>query len=202
MTINNYNNFLALAYSYCPKEKCDSDNDDHYSALIIFSYPNSIDTTLNLEDYLLISNNTDIKNLEIDLKTQINLENNIFGYVLSKIAIKLISGPLYEYKAYSSNNINEEIIENYNLEENENIIFKYTGTEDHLTTINKTIEYNFIVTESDYIIYESYINEIEGDDDTDYFKKEEYIGKYTYYYIKSENEFSFVCNDPNCNICF
>ena len=111
MKINNYNNFLALAYSYCPKEKCDSDNDDHYSALIIFSYPNSIDTTLNLEDYLLHSNNTDIKNLEIDLKTQINLENNIFGYVLSKIAIKLINGPHSEYKAYSSKNNNKYIFQ-------------------------------------------------------------------------------------------
>ena len=203
LRINNYNNFLAFTFSYCTNINIDNDDDDneHKTALIIFSYPNSIDTTLYLDDYLLNNNNIDIKNLKIDLKPQIRLENNIFGYILSNISINIISGLHHDYKAYSSKYDSNEIIENYNLEVDENIIFKYIGTDDHLKIIDKKIEYNFIVTEPDYNIYETYPNETEGDNDEIYFKKEEYIGKYTYYNIKSREEFGYICDDPNCNTC-
>ena len=201
LRVHNYNNYLAFGFSFCPNKECDSDDNEHYSALIIFSYPNSIDTSLNLEDYLLNKNNVNIKNLEINLKPQLNLENNIFGYILSNIYIKIIDGTPLEYKAYSSKNISNEIKENYSLKEDEYLIFKYTGQENHFS-INKKIEYNCIITEPDYSIYEVYPNETQGDDDINFFKKEEYIGKYTYYNIKSNEELSFVCDSPGCDLCF
>ena len=203
LRIHNYNNFLALGFSYCPSNICiEDDNNIHYSALIIFSYPNSIDKLLKVEDYLLSNNNVDIKNLEIDLKTQLNLENNIFGYIVSNIKIYRITGPPPDYKAYSSKYESKEIIDNTILEEDENIIFKYIGNENHLKILDKKIEYNFIVTEPDYNIYETFINKTEGDNDINYFKKGEYVGKYSYYNIKSEKEFGIVCDgNPNCNAC-
>ena len=63
LRIHNYNNYLALGLSYCPDRTCYSDSDTHYSALIIFSYPNDVDDILNLENLLLNNNNIDIKNL-------------------------------------------------------------------------------------------------------------------------------------------
>ena len=198
LRINNYNNFLAFAFSYYSNN---NDDDEHKSALIIFSYPNSIDTTLYLDDYLLNNNNIDIKNLKIDLKTQLNIENNIFGYILSNISIRIVTGPHHDYKAYSSKYDSNEIKENYTLEVDENIIFKYIGTDDHLKIIDKKIEYIFMVTEPDYNIYETYPNETKGDNDEIYFKKEVYIGKYSYYNIKSKKEFGFICNNTNCNAC-
>ena len=132
LRIHNYNNYLALGLSYCPDRTCYSDSDTHYSALIIFSYPNDVDDILNLENLLLNNNNIDIKNLEIDLRKYINIENNIFGYIVSNITITKLEGSPPNYKAYSSKYNNVEIVNNYILEEDENIIFKYTGTEDHL----------------------------------------------------------------------
>ena len=137
MRVHNFNNYLAMGFSFCPSNQCNNDEDEHYSALIIFSYPNSIDTSLNLKDHLLNNNDVNIKNLEINLKTQLNLENNIFGYILSNIFIKIVDGTPPEYKAISSKNISKEIKENYNLEEDEYLIFKYTGQENHITIEKK-----------------------------------------------------------------
>ena len=134
LRIHNYNNYLALGFSYCPDRTCNLDTDTHYSALIIFSYPNNDDNILNLENLLLNNNNNlDIKNLEIDLRKYINIENNIFGYIISNITLTTIEGGSPpNYKAYSSKYSTIEIVNNYILEEDESIIFKYTGTEDHL----------------------------------------------------------------------
>ena len=77
LRINNFNNLIAFALSYCPNKKCDSDDDEHYSALMIFSYTNSTDMAFYLEDYFLTNNLDDNNSLEIDLKGQLNLENNI-----------------------------------------------------------------------------------------------------------------------------
>ena len=57
LRIHKYNNFLAFASSFCTNEQCSEDSDTHYTGLIIFSYPNSVDYTLNLEEYIS-SNNT------------------------------------------------------------------------------------------------------------------------------------------------
>ena len=125
--IHRYNNFLAFSSSFCTNEQCSEDSHTHYTGLIIFSYPNSVDYTLILEEYISSNNTIDIKNLEIDLKSQLILDNNIFGYILSNISIIKIDGPCPEYKSYSSKDDTIEINENYILENDENILFKYIG---------------------------------------------------------------------------
>ena len=87
------------------------------------------------------------------------------------------------------------------MELDENIIFKNISSENYLPLINKTIEYYFIATEPEYNIYDTYPDEIEGESDENEFNNEEYIGKLSYYYITSNSEFSFECEDRNCILC-
>ena len=86
------------------------------------------------------------------------------------------------------------------MEKDEKIIFKFKGPGKHLPRIDKKIKYYFIATEPDYNIYDIYPDEIEGDNDENNFKKEEYIGRLSYYNIKSDTEFNFECED-NCLLC-
>ena len=202
LRINNFNNLIAFASSYCPKQKCDSDEDEHYSALMIFSYPNSTDMTIYLEDYLFNNNLDDNHNFEIDLKEQLYFENNIFGYILSNIYIQEIEGPNPESKVYSSKDESIEIKENYKMEKDEKLILKFVvGPDYFLPIIDKIIKYYFIATEPDYNIYELYTDEIGGENDKNNFKKEEYNGRLSYYYFKSKTEYYFKCEDINCNLC-
>ena len=103
LRIHNYNNFIAFASSYCPNRQCDLDTDEHYSSLILFSYPNTKDENFYLDKYLFDHNNITINNIEIYLKEQFNIDNNLFGYILSSISIKEIND-CGDYKLYSSKN--------------------------------------------------------------------------------------------------
>ena len=79
---------------------------------MIFSYPNGTDNKLNIEQYLLYNNNMTIKDIEIDLKKELNIENNLFGYIFSSILIKEIND-CEGYALYSSINKEQKIVENY-----------------------------------------------------------------------------------------
>ena len=43
-----YNQFAAFASSFCSSSECDSNENEHFSALMIFSYPNITYNELNL----------------------------------------------------------------------------------------------------------------------------------------------------------
>ena len=63
-----YNKFIALAFSYCPKDTCyDDKNCEHYSAFMILSYPNGTDKELDIQNYLFENNEMKINNIIIDL---------------------------------------------------------------------------------------------------------------------------------------
>ena len=200
LRINNYNNFLAFSSSFCPNKICIKDTDEHYTGLIIYSYPNSKDFIFSIDDYLFNNNNITIERIEIDLKEQLNIDNNIFGYVLSKIKIMEI-GSESNYKLYSSKNESLEITNNYLLEKDENIIIKYKGNLNYFEKLDKIIKYHFIVTEPEFNIFETYPEEIKGDNDKNYFEKEEYIGRLSYYTLILKNELSNNCTDSNCDFC-
>ena len=125
---HSYNGYLMIGSSMCRQKSCSDDhNDEHFSTLMIFSYPNSTDVELEISDYLFNHNNIKIENLEIDLKDYIKIENNIFGYIYSGIQINFIGG-FDKILLFSS--ITEELItDNYNLKENENIIIKFENNE-------------------------------------------------------------------------
>ena len=200
LRIQKYLNYIAFSSSFCPNETCSSDDDEHYSSLIIFSYPNGTDYTFDIEKYLLDNNNMTINNLVFDLHDYIIIENNIFGYIYKTILIQDISG--YEnIKLFSSINSNEEIVVHKSFEENEKIILKALKTENDYGLINCKLEYIYKIIEPELNIYDTYPNNIEGDDDSGYFTKNEYIGRLTYYNIKLNNILSTSCDDKNCTLC-
>ena len=81
-----YNKFIAFGFSFCQITNCTVEAGEYYSGFMIFSYSNTIDTSLNLDDYLF-DNNIDIDDFEINLAENTKIENNIFGYIYSGIKI-------------------------------------------------------------------------------------------------------------------
>jgi len=79
LRIHKYNNFITLGSSFCLKDSCQYDEDENFSVLMVFSYPNSTDTTINLEDLLFKENLQSLEDIEIDLRDQLIIENNIFS---------------------------------------------------------------------------------------------------------------------------
>ena len=200
LRIQTYKNYISFSSSFCPNEACYTDDDEHYSSLIIFSYPNGTDFTLDIEKYLLNNNNISINNLIFDLHEYIIIENNIFGNIYKKILIQNISG--YEnLKLFSSINSNEEIEINKTFEENEKILLNASKTENDYGLIKCKLEYVYIITAPELNIYDTYPNLKELDDDTGYFTKEEYIGRLTYYFIELNNILSTSCDDDDCLLC-
>ena len=196
---HNYNNFIAFASSYCNNQKCDDNNDQHYSGFMVFSYPNSTDSELNLEEYLF-NNDFNFKKMEIDLKKNLIFQNNIFGYILSNIMVYNISD-CGEYKLFSSYIETKEIISNTTLDLDENIKLQYEGTGIIYPIIECKIQYYFIATEPDLKIYDTYPDAKEGDEDNDeFFKKEKYNGRLTNYIIKLNQELTSDCSN-NCDLC-
>ena len=197
---NSYNNFLSIAFSFCKSNQCSEDDNLHYSAFMIFSYPNGTDTTLNLKDFLLSNNDSNINNITINLVETAYIENNIFGYVFSRILIKEKIG--CEDINLLSTKYKEVIIEgDYGLEEAENIKIEFKNKE-YFNNINCTIQYGYIATEPTFEEYEKFIT-IKVGDDENYFNKEigKYEGKTIYYNIILENDLLTNCQIKNCDLC-
>ena len=153
LRIHNYNNFVAFASSYCPNQKCDDNDDQHYTGFMIFSYPNSTDYELDLKEYLY-DNNFNFNKMEIDLEKNLIFQNNIFGYILSNIGIYNISN-FGEYKLFSSNNETKEIISNTILDSDENIKIQHRGIGIVYPILECKIQCYFIATEPDLNILNS-----------------------------------------------
>ena len=200
LRISNFNGFIALGISLCPQQNCSYDENEHYSGLMIFSYPNSTDQKFDLDEYLIKNNNITFNDIEINLFNNLNFENNIFGYIISSINITEINN-CGDYKLYSSKYETKEITGNILLEENENIKIKYTGSENFYPILNCRIKYYFIATEPELDIYNNFTD---GDDDLsdegDLFERLEYNGRLSYYDVILNNQLSSNCDD-NCFLC-
>ena len=198
---NAYKDFLSITFSFCNSYECSEDNNLHYSAFMIFSYPNGTDTTLNLTDYLLKNNDNNINNITINLVETVYVENNIFGYVFSNVILKEKVG--CEDINLLSTKYKEIIVEEvgYNLKEDENIKIEFKNKE-YFNNINCTIQYGFIVTEPIFEEDEKYLTKKVGDDKK-YFNKEigNYEGKTIHYNIILEHNLHIDCQIKNCDLC-
>ena len=194
----NYKKILTIGLSLCDNENCSSDNDEHFVGLILFGFPNGTDSEFNLDKYFL-KNNINFSGIEIDLKNQLNIENNIFGYILSSITINdlLDCG---DYKLYSSKYENNEIGKNYSLSPDENIKIKYAGPENYYPNLNCKIGYVFKATEPEIDIYNNFTDEHEGENEDEYFEHLFYYGRLSYLNIKLNSNLSSLCED-NCILC-
>ena len=200
LRIHNYNNFLAVGTSYCPNQQCDDNSYDHYSALIIFSYPNSLDTEFNLENYLFDNNNVTFNHVEIDLKKYLIFQNNIFGYILNNVRIREILN-CGDYKFFLSTDEDIPILGYYNLNKDENIIIKYKGEGNVYPILNCIVKYSFIATEPDLNNYDIYPEIKFGDEDNEeLFEKFQYEGRVSNFAIKMNNILTSDCPN-NCDLC-
>ena len=201
LRIHKYNNFITLGSSFCLKDSCQYDEDENFSVLMVFSYPNSTDTTINLEDLLFKENLQSLEDIEIDLRDQLIIENNIFGLIFSNIIIDQITTN-GDYTLYSSKYKLKGIENNCILEEDENIKIKYNGNENYYPTLNIVIQYYFNVTEPELNIYNTYPEDEQGDNDDDLFENDQYAGRLTYYNIQLNNQLTSECNNINCVLCY
>ena len=194
-----YNDFISLAFSFCPQETCDNKTDNYYSALMIFSYPNGTDTNLNITDYLFRNNDIKITNIVINLWENVYLENNIFGFEYSKIRITNITGCNF-INFLSSINQGATINENYNLTFNENIKLQFIN---YNIITECIIKYKYIVSEPTYENDINYFSDKIGTDDEISYKSQikEYEGKTIHYTIILTNNLVTSCEDDDCELC-
>ena len=81
-----YGDYISLCTSLCSNYQCSSNNDNHYSYLMIFNYPNSTDVNFDLINHLLNTDET-ISSINVNLSNYVKIENNIFGYIFKGIKI-------------------------------------------------------------------------------------------------------------------
>ena len=194
--LHSYNNkFLALSLSICYTGNCFSDQ-LHYSFALFFSYPNSTDINLTINDELIKYNF-----LTLNFEKNITIENNIFGYIFSGILIKNFEGCENINFVSSSKGAIIKII--YTLEKNENIIANLNFND--YDKFNCKIEYSYEVTEPDYEEFEKFpsiINTTYGDDEEIFEQlKQKYVGRTSYYNLFLSEKLTYDCIDNNCGLC-
>ena len=197
-----YNSFMVTAFSFCSGNEEFNNCTNSFSSIIMFSYPNSSEYTINLIEHLKENNHTFPLN-EI-IENHIKIDNNIFGLIVKGIKIlsypknnKNITISLYSY-------IKEVIVnENDFINKNEELEFYFPSSE--INGGRYLIQYAPVVTEPSYDKYNSYC-EIDRDygnleEEKKEFKKSEYIGKTEYIYILVQQSLTNKCYDKNCFYC-
>ena len=199
-----YKNFISFAFSFCRYENCENEQNDEYnSAFIIFSYSNSSDYCLNIENYLFKYNEIKIDNILIDLNKNITIENNLFGNVFSGIRIdNMINCENINLKSVEKNLM---ITINYTLEQNEKIKLIFLNNE--YKTTNCRISYVYIITDPDFEDANKYPEMKDpyhgGEETKEKYnsQKELYIGRNSYYDILLENDLITNCKNSKCELC-
>ena len=198
MRLNLYNNYISFGFSFCRQESCDDNSDSHYAGLMIFSYPNGTDYSLNITKYIF--DNNDSNNLSIDLKNHVRIDNNVFGLIYSKIIIKEIEN-CNNIGLISSINTDTNININYEMGKNEKIKLNFNS----LNIFNCMISYIYQITEPDFTIYNNYAERYTdyGEDTEDIFNNatSTYESRKLYYYMLLDQNLVIECLDENCDLC-
>ena len=222
-----YNNYTSFAFSFCKQAICETKFDPHYTSFMIFSYPNGTDYNLDLIEYLFKYNNLD--NLEIDLKENVRIDNNIFGLVYSNIIIKGTNNncnnlDLFSFSSNNSNSprnkfrnlgrnnpintppnisiFNKSIGENSTLKEDEKIKVSLKPYSSY-NSFECIIDYVYIISEPPFEIYNGYCDRVTiyGEDTMDTYDKEMYESRVLKYSIKVDKDLETQCTDKNCDLC-
>ena len=186
-----YNGFVALA------SNGKLNNQSGYGTLIIFSYPNSTDFSIDITDNL-----TSFVNPVIKLYEKCKIENNIFGYIFKGIQIYNYSEGLkllYE-------NDEKEIIKNEILPNDTNIEIVLTKNLD--IENNLKIEYIMVLTEPEYDAYNLYPETIDNsycgtncENERNKFTKSLYYGRTSYVDLSFDKNILSTNCDENCAFC-
>ena len=202
LRITEFGNYLSLTSSFCSNDLCNSNSNDYYSYLIIFSYPNFTDIDFDLIQHLKYTNDN-ITNININLTSYIDnikIDNNIFGYYYKGIKILSIPDNLKVFSML----YNTEIKGNYSLLNNENISISLSLEEQNIKD-EYIIQLAIIISEPDYINLKDYITDIDiskGDENEKlYYTPKDYIGKTSYFRIIKDGLLSIDCKDEECSLC-
>ena len=192
-----FNNYLT----FCSNGV--TSNQDYFSSLIIFSYPNSTDLSLEITHFLLNNNETSINNITIDIKKLCLIENNIFGLEFKGFKIIEIFSNLNDaYLISSSDNkkiskdqillLNESL--NLFIQKNNNVYIKFTYG----------IKYSCLASEPSYEEYNDYAIYIEDtfNKGKSIFKNELYYGRYTFYNFSLNNQLTDEGCNKGCGLCY
>ena len=175
---------ISFGFNYCHTTNCENSSDTYYSSLIVFSYPNSTDGYLNINQYFEENKGTTFDDITIDLNQNVYIENNIFGYVFSNINIFKLDG--CENILLISTNGNE-INANTELLQDERIKIQFRNK---MKAFDCKIYFRLVLTEPIYTEDEKYyIESISSNDFTNYEetynnKRRKYPGKISLYNIK------------------
>ena len=197
LQITIYKQFLVLSSTFDIKW-------DIFSSLIIFNYPNTTVTNLDINDYLSMNNNIKIYNLTLELNGEYIMENNIFGYIYS--GIQIINNCIGLKDIYLANLDNKRIDNDYFIPKNKKVKL-YIPKNDIYETFKCQVKYAVVVTEPEYSEFNKYPVEIidSGND-----KKEEnfydnnknnYIGRYSFYNFNLKYKLTEICQN-NCELCY
>lgn len=138
-----YKNFISLAFSHCIESTCSSYN----SSLIIFSYPNSTDYTLDLIKELKTTNKKIENDFSFNFEETLKIENNIFGFVFKGTKIIDIENGIYLKNVSNLNIIEADTI----LLDTENVFLSF-DTHTSYQKKDYVIEYAFVLREQIMII--------------------------------------------------
>ncbi len=197
-----YNNFITIAFSHCPQEKCEKAEDKHHSSLIIFNYPNSTDKEYDLIEELNKTNKKIENDFCFNLNGTMEIQNNIFGYVYKGVYISKIPENLVLKK-------NGNIIENNStLLKDECLTLSFSSHEVY-SAMNYSIEFSYILTEPEYNDLNKNtikVDSLQGINSRDYssliYEKNDYIGKVSNFIIYIKNDLKTSCVDNLCNLCY
>ena len=199
MRLHLYNNYAAFGFSFCRQATCETKVNPHYAGFMIFSYPNGTDYSLKVQEYFFDNNEI---NLEIDLKENIRIDNNVFGLIYSGIEIKSFNN-CNNVNFVSSLNSDTDIGVDSILGENENIVVSFNS----YNSVECQINFIYIITESDYDVYNSYCQRSTYGVDTEETsvafnnQKDTYKSRVLGYSIIIEENLETQCTDINCKLC-
>ena len=209
LLLNIYNDYLIFSSTVIDKEETSIDNNDaRFSILMLFGYVNGTDNTINITDYLKDDYINSNNNLIDKLTEHIEINNNIFQYVILRDQIKLSLIPK-EILFYNNENkllSNDSILsKNYNLIQNINI---------DKTNNLYSFDYQNIIQEADYDSFDSSaittisISSSSSENQKNFYQQNYFYGrtntikfKLCYEYCATCKEIGIKISDQKCETC-
>ena len=199
LVAHDYNNYISLSFN--THEIIDTRGSGHNIIFMLFSYPSISDKTIDLENHIFDNDRLNSYKFETNLKQFVFIENNVFGYIYSKIKIQEIKGcEMFDIIL----NKNETLEVDYILQNDDNIklilLNKYKPFSCQIKFIYYASELNYKESQK-YTIHEEIISNNNNFNEETYNNQTEiYEGKIGFYKIELKRNLSDTC-EGNCKFC-
>ena len=213
LALTSFNNYLVLSSTALEKDQedtgdnNDSNNEIRISFLIFFGYVNGTDKTIDITDYLKDDYINSCNNIVNQLTENIQIDNNIFGYIVITDQIKLSLIP-NEILFYNISNENSSLSNGSILDKNYNFI---QNIELNKTNEYYSLDYQIIIQEPDYATFDNMATEIinmSSVDQKEYFNQRMFYGrantikfKLCYEYCATCKKIGLKISDQKCETC-